>query len=254
MKQRIITGLCIIAVAVPPLLLGGLYLRILIMALSAISVYEIIGIVDNKTPWYGYVALFMIVSILSLCSSERFIIYLSLLIVGLFASDILSDTFDITKISYLYIMSLLFATSVRGIYFISAQGPMMLFYVVVVTYVCDTGAYFIGSTMGKHKLKPRISPNKTIEGSIGGFICSFIVSMIFGYYILNFDWFTLIVSSILLPLSGQIGDLAFSSIKRHFGKKDFGTIFPGHGGALDRLDSLLFNLLVFSAILQWVMQ
>jgi len=252
MKQRFITGIIIILLALPPILLGGIYLKALVVLFSAISVYEIVSIIDNKTPWYGYLALFMIVNILSLCSSERFIIYLSLFIIALFASDVFSDNFDITRISYLYTMCLLFATSVRGIYFISNQSTILLLYVAVVTYVCDTGAYLVGSSIGKHKLKPRISPNKTVEGSVGGWLIACLVSFGYGYFILHFEWSILIVSSVLLPLGGQIGDLAFSSIKRHFNKKDFGTIFPGHGGALDRIDSLLFNLLLFSVILQWL--
>ncbi|HQB32818.1 MAG TPA: phosphatidate cytidylyltransferase, partial [Erysipelotrichaceae bacterium] len=103
---------------------------------------------------------------------------------------------------------------------------------------------------GKHKLNPRISPNKTIEGTLGGYVFGAVISFLFGYFFVKGATLPLLIAgSILMPAVGQVGDLAFSAIKRHFNIKDFGNIFPGHGGILDRVDSLTFNSLVMFSLM-----
>lgn len=129
---------------------------------------------------------------------------------------------------------------------------------LVGAFMSDTGAYFAGRAFGKHKLCPAVSPNKTVEGCVGGFIGS-IVGMIVYHFIvkatisLDLGWVMIIVLGIVGSLLGQIGDLSFSVIKREYGIKDYGTIFPGHGGVLDRFDSVLFvspaYYLIITAIL-----
>jgi phosphatidate cytidylyltransferase len=114
----------------------------------------------------------------------------------------------------------------------------MFFAMVMMT---DTGAYYTGRSIGKHKLAPRVSPGKTIEGSIGGFVAAALTGPLCK---LTFFPEIPMVDAILLGatigVTGQIGDLAESLLKRGAGVKDSGTIFPGHGGMLDRLDSILF--------------
>ena len=106
----------------------------------------------------------------------------------------------------------------------------------------DTFALFGGKLFGKHKLCPNISPKKTIEGSIVGLIFGTIIPVIFLSLTctLNINLFYLIVITLFLSIIGQLGDLFFSSIKRSFCVKDFSNLIPGHGGILDRLDSLIF--------------
>ncbi len=116
---------------------------------------------------------------------------------------------------------------------------------LVGAFMSDTGAFFMGKALGKHKLCPYVSPNKTAEGSIGGFIGS-VAGMIIYHLIvkaavsLDLGWTMIIVLGLVGSLLGQIGDLSFSVIKREYGIKDYGAIFPGHGGVLDRFDSVLF--------------
>ena len=96
---------------------------------------------------------------------------------------------------------------------------------------------------GKHKLNERISPKKTIEGSFCGWLTGAIITTAFGLLVIkDVNKAFIIACGLLLPIVGQMGDLAFSAIKRYFKIKDFGTIFPGHGGVLDRIDSLLFSV------------
>jgi phosphatidate cytidylyltransferase len=117
-------------------------------------------------------------------------------------------------------------------------GLVYIFYSLFMMWATDSGAYFIGKATGKTKLWPEISPNKTVEGSIGGVVCAVTVSVLFVFFAKINP--TIIAISIVLSVFGQIGDLVESAFKRHFHVKDSGKILPGHGGILDRFDSLLF--------------
>ena len=120
--------------------------------------------------------------------------------------------------------------------------------------MCDAFAYFVGRAIGKHKLNERISPKKTIEGSIGGWICAFISAIIFWKFFMPAEHLMLaILTGIFVPLFGQLGDLTFSAIKRVYGLKDYSNLLPGHGGILDRVDSLLFSLICFYFLMMWVL-
>lgn len=104
----------------------------------------------------------------------------------------------------------------------------------------DTGAYLIGSSLGKHKMTPEISPNKTWEGAIGGFVMSLLVAFVISYFTYSSLFHWLAISTIVV-IFGTIGDLTESRIKRTCGVKDSGRIMPGHGGILDRFDGVLFS-------------
>jgi phosphatidate cytidylyltransferase len=123
------------------------------------------------------------------------------------------------------------------------DGKMWLFFLLVVIFASDTGAYYAGRYFGRHKLYEAISPNKTWEGAIGGLLLSLILSTlflrIFPFHSLGLETIFLIIA---LSISGQIGDLVESMLKRNHGAKDSGAILPGHGGILDRIDGLLFAI------------
>ena len=127
------------------------------------------------------------------------------------------------------------------------DGHKLVWLVFIIAFMTDTFAYFSGYLFGKHKLCPKISPNKTIEGSIIGTIFGVFISVLFIVFTckLNINIFVLILITLLLSIMGQFGDLFFSSIKRSFNIKDFSNLIPGHGGILDRLDSLIFISLTY---------
>ena len=132
------------------------------------------------------------------------------------------------------------------------ESLLLVLYLMIGVMMNDIGAYFVGILFGKHKMNPRISPKKTWEGFIGGIVISAVFSITFALVLAlvkkpilprfaldtQFYWIPLI--SIAMPLAGDIGDFVFSAIKRNEGIKDFSNLLPGHGGILDRIDSLLF--------------
>jgi phosphatidate cytidylyltransferase len=125
------------------------------------------------------------------------------------------------------------------------MGRYLLLVPIICAFVTDAGAYFSGYLFGKRKAFPRISPNKTVAGCVGGLITGALTLVLFGA-IINFatqyhaDFFPLAVIGIVGAAFTQLGDLSFSLIKREYNVKDFGKLIPGHGGMLDRFDSLFF--------------
>ncbi len=124
-------------------------------------------------------------------------------------------------------------------------SPAIVLTPFIGAFMSDTGAFFAGRAFGKRKLAPAVSPNKTVAGCIGGFIGSIVGMAIFHlvvktWFQLDLGWGNILIMGVMGSLFGQLGDLSFSVIKREFGIKDYGTIFPGHGGVLDRFDSVLF--------------
>ena len=126
------------------------------------------------------------------------------------------------------------------------QGEWLIFFLLLVTWASDTGAYYIGTLYGRHRLAPTISPKKTVEGLVGGLIGAIIVAYAARWWFLpELSGLDCLVLATLLTITGLWGDLTESAMKRSAGMKDSGGILPGHGGMLDRLDSLLFTAPVF---------
>jgi len=196
----------------------------------------------------------------------------------LFVFGISSKNFKMTDVTYLFTMMIFIGISFQSLLFLryypqynfndagttyqpnNIQSALLIVYVLLGVTSTDVGAYFIGVLFGKHKMNPRISPKKTWEGFFGGIIISFVLSFIFGvllaYYrmpMLTFltvdKWYWILFLSVLIPVFATLGDFIFSTIKRHFEIKDFGTIFPGHGGVLDRIDSALCTSLAVTVII-----
>ncbi len=121
-------------------------------------------------------------------------------------------------------------------------GPKLVFFLLLVVWLGDAGAYYVGRQFGRHKLSPRISPKKTIEGLAGGVATSIIAAVVIHYtFFREFPIVHAIVAGVVLSVAGVIGDLAESMWKRSADVKDSGTLIPGHGGFLDRFDSIFFT-------------
>jgi len=138
-----------------------------------------------------------------------------------------------------------YIVALRGI----EDGRNWVFYALFCTFGSDTAAFFIGRAIGKHKLAPSISPGKTWEGAIGGLLGAVGVSFLFLLstpvsLASQLNWWQAIVLGLLVSVFGQVGDLVESLLKRNAGAKDSGTLIPGHGGILDRMDSIVFAVVV----------
>src|SRR5215469_552927 len=142
-------------------------------------------------------------------------------------------------------------------FFIGVEGHYYLLYFVLITKISDSGAYVVGSLFGRHKMIPRISPGKTWEGFAGALIASTLASVLFAHYLgshlVGMRPFHAVVLGLLLGLAAVIGDLIESTFKREAGVKDSGKFFPGIGGILDLLDSLLFNAPIMYLYLRHVL-
>ncbi len=121
----------------------------------------------------------------------------------------------------------------------------LLFYIIFVTQFNDVSQYVSGKLFGQHKIIPKVSPNKTWEGFIGGLIITTIISMILAPFLTILTWQQGLFAGILIACSGFIGDVVLSSVKRDLGIKDSGSLIPGHGGLLDRIDSLMYSIPLF---------
>ena len=135
----------------------------------------------------------------------------------------------------------------------------IIFTALLSAWLNDTFAYFVGRKFGKHKLAPNISPKKSVEGAIGGILfcdlTAVIIGLIFHFCVMpdaNINFWALILLGVIDAPVSILGDLSFSLIKRNYGIKDYGSIFPGHGGMLDRFDSIIFTAPVLVAINQFI--
>lgn len=265
MLKRILTAIVCLALFVPSILffekIPWLFLSI-ITILSLISSYEICGVIGVRKAFYVSIPTYLfalssmvLVSAFSLqyfkISSTAFAVTLiTLLFVYIFVIFALS-MFSNGGVRYSQACELI-ATLVyvimgfASIVFLinGALGRYAIWLVFIGVWLTDSGAYFVGSFWGKHKLIPEVSPKKTVEGAIGGIVGGVIGYAIYGIIIDNaFDisvnYINLVVLAVAVSIIGQAGDLIASFIKREKGIKDYGNLFPGHGGVLDRFDSAI---------------
>ncbi|MBT2642582.1 phosphatidate cytidylyltransferase [Bacillus sp. ISL-41] len=251
MKQRIITAVIAAAVFLPIVIFGGWPFIAMVYLIASVALYEALKMKHLK--------LFSVPGILSL-------LLLWIFLIPEQYSDLL-DGFDYTKLELFFLGVLLFLTytvitknrftfedvafSIMSILYVGLgfyffietreESLIYVFYSLFIIWATDSGAYFIGRAIGKHKLWPEISPNKTTEGFFGGVISALAVAALFSVFgDMKVPTVILLMATAFLSVFGQIGDLVESALKRHYNVKDSGNILPGHGGMLDRFDSLLF--------------
>jgi phosphatidate cytidylyltransferase len=250
MKKRIISAVVMILVFVPFLILGGNFYLVLGSVLGILSLWELIRL-EKHIPAYMQFLSYMVCLLLILYnhdSVEYFSIVNYPILVSLFfiysVSVIMNG--DLKRYNYKDGLWLLGITLMIGIMFnavikIRFIGLYEVLYCLLIATVTDSFALFGGKMFGKTKLCKDISPNKTVEGSIVGTIFGTIVGVVFYTLLIGGrSIWIIILLTLLLSIFGQFGDLFFSSIKREHKIKDFSNVIPGHGGILDRLDSLLF--------------
>lgn len=254
MKTRIISGIIMGLIVAGVLALGFMWQPIIITlavaALAVVAVYELIhnaaGIKDVQALIGALIFAFIIAAcgfIAKDLSQALMIIFLASIVYGIYASVMVlknNGKFGLGRIASLYTLPIAYGGAffcLNGI-ISSENGIYYLLLLLNFSSVCDMGAYFVGVTLGKHKLCPNLSPKKTVEGAIGGIVSSLIVTAILCLCFHKTMWIMLLLT-IPFCILGMIGDLFASAIKRAVGIKDYGNLIPGHGGVMDRLDSII---------------
>ncbi len=254
--SRIISGLILFPLVVILLIFGDIHVVDGVFAIVAIlamnEYFNAFKEKANPVKWIGYIACILIafihlipvnkvVTILGIGMPLVFLLlFLQVIITNMKTSY---NDIAITFLGICYIVGfILFLPILIG----TQNGRILIWYVILCAWGTDVFAYIFGKLIGKHKFS-KVSPNKSIEGCIAGAIGAVILGLICTYIInsyintdLNISYVLIAVISLVLSIVGQIGDFAASSIKRYVGIKDYSNLIPGHGGMLDRIDSVIF--------------
>jgi len=257
MKTRVITAVVALVFFLPIIVIGGLPLSILVTVMAGVGVYELFHMhkLDIKS-FEGVLALigtsvlvFPLPKYVDFLpeTSGQFLLFFLVVMFLLGAGVISKNSYSIDEAAFPVIISLYVGVGFSALVAARYASLQVLFLALFIVWATDIGAYLVGCKYGRHKLWPEVSPNKTIEGALGGIASAFVVTLVFVFLFKAEDYFNhtalaVLLLSLLFSIVAQFGDLVESSIKRHFDVKDSGKILPGHGGVLDRFDSLLFVL------------
>ncbi|GAP02260.1 phosphatidate cytidylyltransferase [Fructobacillus pseudoficulneus] len=252
MKTRIITAVVALLVFVPLVIIGKLPLLVLTILLGMVAMSEVLRM--THTLLVSFEATISYIGVIAIILPKNFwlndfwpstvnsqtVIY-GLAFLFLARTVFAKKSFNFQDAGTLYLAMVYIGTGFHYFYQADYRGLPVLFFGLLTVWLTDSFAYFVGKAFGQHKLSPRLSPNKTWEGSVGGSVIAIVVVVIL--YVstgwLEYNALDLAIFALILSLAGQIGDLIESALKRHFRVKDSGRILPGHGGILDRFDSML---------------
>jgi len=248
--KRVISALVAIPLLIFFVLMGGYVFKVGICAATAIALYEYVNAFKkSSTPVISgvLIAAFIINTIFIFTGYENGLLlpFLYGTAMASMAVPIFTRKYDVTSsaitiLGFLYVICfftlLIFIRDYN-------QGQYLIWLVFIISWFCDTFAYYAGRFFGKRKLCPEVSPKKTVAGAIGGVLGGTVGVILWGIIVpvKGINWYELIILGIVGTVISQIGDLVASSIKRHVGIKDYGKIMPGHGGILDRFDSILYT-------------
>lgn len=250
MKTRVITAIVALAIFIPLLVYGHWPLTLAMIVLGIVAMGEVLAMKKILLiSWEGILS-FIGVAIMILPQSwltwlpsnqTRFFTMYVIMAIMLLFTVFFHKTFNFDDAGVLVLAMLYIGVGFN--FFLQARADSLetLLYGVLTVWITDSGAYMIGRKLGKHKLAPYVSPHKTWEGSVGGTVSAVVIMAIYlkffpvGYH----SYALMLLATLILSITGQFGDLIESALKRHYGVKDSGKALPGHGGILDRFDSML---------------
>ena len=258
MKQRTISAIILLIVMIGSMLIDSKLFGVLMLIFSVIGFKEFFDIRYNeKNKKLNLIKLLGIISVLLIAMNNTFykldmkvIVLLPLLILSMpivFYND--SKLYNITDALYNLGIVYFLGFSFGNIIYMGDTNLVKCIFIFIIAFITDTYAYIGGCLIGRHKLTS-ISPKKTIEGSVVGTIMGTLIGSVYYYNLVSgVTLFETVVLCLTLTLLSEVGDLFFSSIKRYFDKKDYSNLIPGHGGILDRFDSVIYVSLGLSLIL-----
>ncbi len=245
------------AIFLPVVVYGKLPLLIMAYLLAIVALKEVLNMKNIKL--YSLPGIISVVAICLIMLPEKskivaldyqvpFLILMSLIMLSYTVMS--KNRFNFVDAAFCMLAVAYIGIGFMYFYETRNNGLIYILFALLIVWVTDTGAYIFGRLFGKNKLWPEISPNKTIEGFVGGILSSTIIAIIFS---INYDMplsiLPLILLTWLFSMFGQLGDLVESALKRHFDVKDSGNLLPGHGGILDRFDSFIFVLPLMNILL-----
>ncbi|MBU1020631.1 MAG: phosphatidate cytidylyltransferase [Firmicutes bacterium] len=266
MKTRLLTSIVLLITLVPAFLLGGLVLDIVLWILTLGATYELHKMYRGMS--YQFNSILLLELLYSSLIFFLFIYYsrgvleIEYLFIGMlfilivtssllvFKEEFKGDNFGELLVSVFYP-----AIGFGALAWLRNYGIYSIGFLFIITIMTDVFAYMVGIKFGKHRLAIKISPKKSIEGSIGGTFFALIFTLAFIFLLdfdkiaeIHLDLFTSIGLIVFISIVGQVGDLIASKLKRGYGIKDFSNLFPGHGGVMDRFDSTIFAAMVLLLI------
>ena len=269
MKTRIITAVVALCLLIPVLIFSDTVVFPVVLALcSVLALYEMLTCIKLKQAWILSIPLYLVAAGLPFLirySADRELVrqvgMVTALVVSLYFFAVLifsHGKYELADVAICFMTSFYIIAGFNAILILrdfEVGGAYVYLTVFLGAWVTDTFAYFCGILFGrggKHKLIPDVSPKKTVEGSIGGIVFCVLAMLIYGMVInqitdLNANYLVLAVGGLLASIVSQIGDLCMSLIKRTYGIKDYGKLFPGHGGVLDRFDSVIAVAVVLAS-------
>lgn len=256
MRTRVITAIVMVAVMIPFFVFSEtLAFPILMALLGAVGVFEMQGCIGTKGHLIASVPPMLLAAGLPFLvrygNVETVFDYLFPLAFALIAFELIvavfsGKTFGVESAALSGATGVYIAFGFASVVMLRdlPYGQYVYFLAFIIPWVTDTFAYFSGRLFGKHKLIPEVSPKKTVEGSVGGTLFAVILTVLYGFVVGRIssakpDYLALAIVATVVSLLSQCGDLVMSLVKRRFGIKDYGKLFPGHGGVLDRFDSIV---------------
>jgi len=264
-KTRLISGVLLVLFALIVIITGGKVLLITTFALSMVGAFEIyraFGMEKEIITAIGYVAIAIYYFLFDGNAMKTPVLFVVLLLMALLLLYVITypkynaDAIAKVLFGFVYVGLLISFVYQTRVFF--GYGPFLVWLIFLSSWGADTCAYCVGMLFGKHKMAPVLSPKKSIEGAVGGVLGSVLLTAI--YYYVYSRFFSLpsilLTFSMIIALAGSVismfGHLAASAIKRNYDIKDYGTLIPGHGGILDRFDSVFFTAPVVFCLAIWL--
>lgn len=263
MLVRTISGIVLFLILLTGVVLGGWTfwgLNLVISLVGMFELYRVFGVQKNSLGILGYVACITYYLNIALgFTDDVMLIGLGFLLTLLFVYVCRYPKYDATQamgvlFGFYYVgVMLSFMCQTRAV---DNHGMYLFWLIIICSWGCDTCAYLVGSLIGKHKMAPKLSPKKSVEGAIGGVVGSVLISLLVFFIVINYttieglDPIGIIIITTFGAIASMVGDLAASAIKRSYNIKDYGKLIPGHGGIMDRFDSVIVTapMIYFLAI------
>lgn len=257
MKQRVLSGVVLVLFCMAVIVFNTsfpLALNISVALISSTGVFELIKAMGLEKKWFLCLPSLAAAAVIPFCNGDLKLLVYCLFTAAVFTAMVLyhhETTFK--EVGVLYSMVVLIPSALQCLVALrDLNRTHGMYYVLVAVFsawVADAGAYFAGTFFGKHKLCPEISPKKTVEGAVGGLIVNVVFMLLSGLLVsqginggtIEVNYFALFLIGFFGSPVSILGDLSFSLIKRSCHIKDFGQVIPGHGGILDRFDSVIFT-------------